>query len=66
MLALGNIADTGEVLDDLKITRDDSVLEPEPEKIRRWGFSEEELEAIGPDRAAELVLERVALLEINR
>ena len=56
--------DPAEALDALGLTRDDDVLDPTPAKLRAFGLSEVEIASMPPDRAADLVLERVALVDL--
>ncbi len=48
------------------LTRDDSVLDCTPEKAARFGISHREIETVGEAQAADLVLERVAFVEIAK
>ncbi len=48
----------------LDLVRDDSVLEASVEKALRFGVERKEIEALGPERASDLVLERVAFVDI--
>ncbi|MDD1770023.1 MAG: hypothetical protein LUO79_02960 [Methanomassiliicoccales archaeon] len=57
---------TDEVLRLASLERDDSVLDCTPEKAANFGITRRELETIGEDRAADLVLERVAFVEIAK
>lgn len=52
------------VLDLLSLSRDDSVLLCSAEKVLHFGIHPKEIEAVGESKAAELVLERVAFVEI--
>ncbi len=53
-----------DVLSALDLVRDDSVLDASREKALRFGVDRKEIEALGPDRASDLVLERVAFVDI--
>jgi KEOPS complex subunit Cgi121 len=57
-------ADPAEVLDALAMTRDDGVLECGPEKIGSFGIGEEEMRTVPEDQRRDLVLERVAFVEM--
>lgn len=48
----------------LALTRDDSVLDPSPQKLRAFGPTDAELDTVPPDRRADLVLERVARVDL--
>ncbi len=48
------------------LERDDAVLACSDKKVRGFGIGEKELEAVGPERAQDLVLERVAFVEIAK
>lgn len=55
-----------EVLRSLKMARDDSVLEPSKEKAIRMGISEEEIGSVPAELVPDLVLERVAFVEMMK
>ncbi len=52
-----------EVLRDLKVSRDDSVLEGRAEKLRAFGLSQKALGSVAKGMVLDLVLERVALVD---
>lgn len=56
--------DPDEVLKELALTRDDSVLESSREKLEAFGITDAEIESLRPDRVNDLVLERVALVDL--
>ncbi len=56
--------DPDEVLKELALTRDDSVLESSREKLEAFGITDAEIESLPPDRVNDLVLERVALVDL--
>ncbi len=56
--------DVEDVLKALELVRDDSVLEASVEKALRFGVDKGEMDALGPERASDLVLERVAFVDI--
>lgn len=56
--------DIEEVIAAIGLTRDDSVLEASPAKLVAYGISKEELASVDPDRAVDLVLEKVALVDL--
>ena len=56
--------DACRVLADLGLERDDDVLKESAEKALRFGITEKEIEAVGEQRAADLVLERVASVDL--
>jgi KEOPS complex subunit Cgi121 len=53
-----------DALSALGLRRDDSVLDASVEKAVRFGIEPREIEALGPERAGDLVLERVAFVDI--
>jgi KEOPS complex subunit Cgi121 len=59
-------APTDEVLRLASLVRDDSVLDCSSVKATNFGITRCELETAGEDRAADLVLERVAFVEIAK
>lgn len=56
-------ADAERALQRLGFERDDRVLDASPEKLRRFGIPDQEAATLPPGRAADLVLERVALVD---
>jgi len=56
--------DPADVLRSLSFTRDHAVLESSPAKLRAFGLTDAELASVPPERAADLVLERVALVDL--
>ena len=54
------------LLDEIGLTRDDAVLECTDEALRRMGVGEAELAAVPEERWPDLVLERTALLDLER
>ena len=54
-----------EVLSAFRWERDDSVLEPTRARLRAAGFSDTEVKSAG-DRAFDLILERVARVDLDR
>ena len=54
------------ILDGLQLERDDSVLEPSVDKLIAFGIDKREIDAVGQCHAQELVLERVALLDVKK
>jgi KEOPS complex subunit Cgi121 len=56
--------DSARALETLDLTRDDTVLAASPAKLRSFGLTDEELATVPPDRQADLVLERVALVDL--
>jgi KEOPS complex subunit Cgi121 len=63
-LVMFDCEDPEEVLSRLKMTRDDLVLLPSREKVIAFGIERSELETVSEIQAADLVLERVAFVEI--
>lgn len=65
ILALGE-GDVNQLLERLGLERDDSLIEGQREMLPTFGITEEEVETVLPDRVFDLVLERVALVDIVR
>jgi len=63
-LVLFGGGDPDEVLRALDLSRDDRVLESSRPKLQRFGLTDAELATVPSDRAADLVLERVALVDL--
>ncbi len=56
-----------ELLASLELKRDDDVLGNDEDKyVKAFGITDEEIEVVGRDRIADLILERIALSELNR
>jgi tRNA threonylcarbamoyladenosine modification (KEOPS) complex Cgi121 subunit len=53
-----------DALSALDLVRDDAVLDASVEKALRFGVEQKEIDALGPERASDLVLERVAFVDI--
>jgi KEOPS complex subunit Cgi121 len=49
-----------------RLERDDSVLDCTMDKVSRFGVGSAEIEAVGAEKAQDLVLERVAFVEIAK
>jgi len=56
--------DHARALEALGLTRDDLVLSATSAKLRSFGILEAELTTVQPDRQSDLVLERVALVDL--
>lgn len=65
-LVLFDVPDADAVLTALGLERDDSVLDAHPDKARRLGITDEEMAAVPPERYVDLVLERVAFVDITK
>jgi tRNA threonylcarbamoyladenosine modification (KEOPS) complex Cgi121 subunit len=63
-LVLFDCDDPGEVLRRLRMIKDDLVLLPSREKAIAYGIEGEELNTVPDRQATDLVLERVAFVEI--
>lgn len=50
----------------LGLESDDSVLDATPEKLRGFGITDAQIEATAPERVTDLVLERVAAVDLMR
>lgn len=48
----------------LGLTQDDSVLQGDPEVLKRFGITHEELSTVKKDKYGDLVLEKVAMVDI--
>jgi len=53
-----------DVISSLNLIRDDKVLEGNIDNLKRFGISEYELETISKDKYKDLILEKVALVDI--
>jgi len=53
-----------EVISALGMRRDDSVLDCSPEKLREFGIADEEMSTLPEGKARDLVLERVAFVDL--
>ena len=51
-------------IEKFNIQIDDAFFEQSIEKIRKWGFSEEEKQTISKDSFEDLILEKVAMVDI--
>ena len=56
--------DPDEALRALDLSRDDRVLEPSRQKLQAFGITEAELRSVPPAQTSDLVLERVALVDL--
>jgi KEOPS complex subunit Cgi121 len=65
MVLVGDI-DGEEVLAELGLERDDSVMEPDCKDFSTFGITETQIDMFGVPGIQELVLEKVALSEIER
>ena len=55
-----------ELLSNLDLVRDDSVLDGDAEVLKRFGILQPEIEAVHPDKIGDLILERVAMVDIKK
>ena len=53
-----------DIISKLKLSRDDKVLEGNIDTLKRFGISEYELETVYKDKYNDLILEKVALVDI--
>jgi KEOPS complex subunit Cgi121 len=53
-----------EILEQTGFVRDDRVLEGDRETLRHFGIRDREAETVDPDRYGELILERVAMVDV--
>ena len=49
---------------DFSVKKDDSVLESSIEKVKRWGCSDEELNTVSRESLEDVILERIAMVDI--
>ena len=56
----------GSLMAHLDLTRDDGVLECTEEKLLRFGISKESISAAGSDAMADLVLEKVSMVDVRK
>ncbi len=54
----------GELLKTISLKRDDKVLEGDQEKLRKFGVTEKELETVTKAKYGDLILEKVAMVDI--
>ncbi|MEF8879932.1 MAG: KEOPS complex subunit Cgi121 [Candidatus Thermoplasmatota archaeon] len=54
----------GKMLDVFKLKRNDKVLEGDPYILKKFGIKDEELETVSKDKYEDLILEKVALVDI--
>jgi len=55
-----------DLLSKLDLTQDDTVLDGDIEVLKRFGISEAEINAIPPDKVGDLILERVAMVDVKK
>ncbi len=58
--------DVDALLAEVSLVRDDSLVEGNPDHLHAYGITETELKTVPPEKAMDLVLERVALVDILR
>lgn len=63
---IGGEMDVEGLLTHLNLERDDDVLEPKEFKFREFGITEEEISAVEKDKLGDLVLERVAMVDVKK
>ncbi|UCH89696.1 MAG: hypothetical protein JSV49_03340 [Thermoplasmata archaeon] len=54
----------GDILSELDLVRDDTILEGDKSVLERFGITKEELEAVSQSHWSNLILERVAMVDI--
>ena len=54
------------LLSELNLVQDDSVLEGNIEVLKRFGISKTEIDVVHPDKLGDLILERVAMVDIKK
>ena len=52
------------IVEELGFGIDNDVLKPSREKLRAMGFGDEEMETVGKDKYSDLILEKVAMVDI--
>ena len=52
-----------DVMRDLEVKQDDGVLDGDPDRLSAFGISRKALESVGPEKAIDLVLEKVAAVD---
>lgn len=65
LVILGD-CDVREILRALGLKRDDKVLEPEGKSLESFGISSAELESVPAEKKVDLVLEKMAVLDIEK
>ena len=63
---ISNEIDMDSLLTFLDLERDDSVLDCSEEKLLRFGMSKESISAAGDDTKADLILERVGMVDVKK
>lgn len=63
LVAFGDV-DTANVMEALGLIREDSVLEASRPKLVAFGLTDPEIDSVPADRQADLVLERVAMVDL--
>lgn len=63
ILAVGE-GDVDRLLEELRLRRDDSLIDGKAEMLAVFGITERELETVPDDRVMDLVLEKVAMVDI--
>lgn len=58
--------DSHKLLHHLNIKRDDKVLELNDSKLREFGITEEEISVVGKEKIKDLILERVAMVDVKK
>ena len=57
-------ADIVTALEALALTKDDAVLDASRQKLRAFGLTDAEIDSVPEDRQADLVLERIAMVDL--
>ncbi len=65
LLALGK-GDVETLLAEMRLVRDDTLVDGDPKHLAAYGITEAELGTVPPERVLDLVLERVALVDVYR
>jgi tRNA threonylcarbamoyladenosine modification (KEOPS) complex Cgi121 subunit len=61
-----DVEDIDGTLRSLGLERDDSVIETSKEKVIRFGITKNEIDMVPEDSLSDLVLERIAFVEIQK
>jgi KEOPS complex subunit Cgi121 len=57
---------TDELISHLSLKRDDDVLKCTESKLKRFGIGEDEIVAVDSDKIKDLILERVAMVDVRK
>jgi KEOPS complex subunit Cgi121 len=66
VMVVAGVVDVDGLLEKLNMKRDDEVLEFSEEKLRTFGIGEKEISAVPQNRRKDLILERVAMVDVRK